>query len=123
MPEPVDGTLTTVAWDLGDRAGTGHDRFMYALEGSVFVTGAAIQWLRDGLGLIKDAAEIGPLAESIPDSEGLFIVPAFTGLGSPWWDPTCVARSSGSRGGSAARIWPEPWSSPWLSRFETSSTR
>jgi glycerol kinase len=87
MPAPVQGALTTVAWDLGGRAGPGRESFFYALEGSVFVSGAAIQWLRDGLGLITDSAEIGPLAESIPDSEGVFIVPAFTGLGSPWWDP------------------------------------
>lgn len=87
VPRPVDGTLTTVAWDLGGRGGADSDSFVYALEGSVFVTGAAIQWLRDGLGLIGNADEIGPLAESIPDTEGVFIVPAFTGLGSPWWDP------------------------------------
>lgn len=87
VPQPVEGTLTTVAWDLGGNAGPDNESFMYALEGSVFVTGAAIQWLRDGLGLITDATEIGPLAESIPDSEGVFVVPAFTGLGSPWWDP------------------------------------
>jgi glycerol kinase len=80
-PEPVDGLLTTLAWQLGD------DAPVYALEGSIFVTGAAIQWLRDGLGLIADAAEIGPLAESCPDTGGVYLVPAFTGLGSPWWDP------------------------------------
>jgi glycerol kinase len=86
MPEPIDGVLTTVGWDLGSYEIAGN-RFSYALEGSVFVSGAAIQWLRDGLGIIEDAAEIGSLAESIPDSEGVFVVPAFTGLGSPWWDP------------------------------------
>ena len=59
----------------------------YALEGAIFVTGAAIQWLRDGLGLIDAAAEIGPLAASVADTGGVFVVPAFTGLGSPWWDP------------------------------------
>src|SRR4051812_10562176 len=80
-PAPVEGLLTTVAWTLAD--GT----TAYALEGAIFVTGAAIQWLRDGLGLINDAAEIGPLAESITDTEGVYLVPAFTGLGSPWWDP------------------------------------
>jgi glycerol kinase len=82
MPEPVDGLLTTVAWTVEGRAGA-----VYALEGAVFVTGAAIQWLRDGLGIIDDAAEIGPLAEVCPDPEGVYLVPAFTGLGSPWWDP------------------------------------
>lgn len=83
-PEPVDGLLTTVAWSLGavDAAST-----TYALEGAIFSTGSAIQWLRDGLQLIDDAAETGPLAESVPDSDGVVIVPAFTGLGSPWWDP------------------------------------
>ncbi len=80
-PEPTPGMLTTVAWQLDD--GTTH----YALEGSIFVTGAAVQWLRDGLGIIDDAAETGPLAESVADSGGAYIVPAFTGLGSPWWDP------------------------------------
>jgi glycerol kinase len=84
-PEPVEGLLTTVAWSLDDGAGgtTTH----YAFEGSIFVTGAAVQWLRDGLGIIESASEVGPLAESIPDSEGVVLVPAFTGLGSPWWDP------------------------------------
>ena len=81
-PPPSEGLLTTVAWDLGDNGG-----FAYALEGAVFVTGAAIQWLRDGLGIIGTAGEIGPLAASIPDTEGVYVVPAFTGLGSPWWDP------------------------------------
>jgi glycerol kinase len=57
------------------------------LEGAIFVTGAAVQWLRDGLGLIESAAEIGPLAESVRDSGGAYLVPALTGLGSPWWDP------------------------------------
>jgi glycerol kinase len=80
-PEPVDGLLTSVAWELGD--GT----VAYALEGAIFVTGAAIQWLRDGIGIIAEAAEIGPLAATIDDTEGVFVVPAFTGLGSPYWDP------------------------------------
>jgi glycerol kinase len=85
-PEPVEGLLTTIAWQLP--AGESGQRVTtYAYEGAIFVTGAAIQWLRDGLGLISEAAEIGPLAASIDDSEGVVIVPAFTGLGSPWWDP------------------------------------
>ena len=62
------------------------DDVTYAMEGAIFVTGAAIQWLRDGLGVIADAAETGPLAASVPDSGGVYVVPAFTGLGSPWWD-------------------------------------
>ncbi|MHB8329239.1 MAG: FGGY family carbohydrate kinase, partial [Acidimicrobiales bacterium] len=82
LPAPADGLLTTVAWDLGARGGVS-----YALEGAVFVTGAAVQWLRDGLGLIAEASEIGPLAESVPGTEGVYVVPAFTGLGSPRWDP------------------------------------
>lgn len=80
-PEPTDGMLTTVAWELAD--GT----VAYALEGSIFVTGAAVQWLRDGLGIIDEAAETGPLAETVDDTGGVVIVPAFAGLGSPWWDP------------------------------------
>ena len=79
-PGPVEGLLTTVAWQLGDA-------ITYALEGAIFVTGAAVQWLRDGLGIIAEASEIGPLAESVADTGGVVFVPAFTGLGSPWWDP------------------------------------
>jgi glycerol kinase len=81
-PAPSEGLLTTVAWDLGDHGG-----FAYGLEGAVFVTGAAIQWLRDGLGIINSAAEVGPLAASVADTDGVYVVPAFAGLGSPWWDP------------------------------------
>jgi glycerol kinase len=80
-PPPVEGLLTTVAWTLAD--GT----VAYALEGAIFATGSAIQWLRDGLGVIATAAEVGPLAASVDDSGGVYVVPAFTGLGSPWWDP------------------------------------
>jgi glycerol kinase len=83
-PAPADGLLTTVAWSLGE---VEPEATTYALEGSIFVTGAAIQWLRDGLGLIADAAEVGPLAASVPDCGGAVFVPALTGLGSPWWDP------------------------------------
>ena len=74
------GMLTTVAWR---RAG----RLSYALEGAIFITGAALQWLRDGLGIISSAAEAGPLATSVPDTGGVFLVPAFVGLGAPHWDP------------------------------------
>ncbi|HZQ78050.1 MAG TPA: glycerol kinase GlpK [Acidimicrobiia bacterium] len=81
VPAPAEGLLTTVAWTLADGSTA------YALEGAVFVTGAAIQWLRDGLGIIAGAAETGPLAASVPDSDGVFLVPAFTGMGSPYWDP------------------------------------
>ncbi len=86
-PPPIEGLLTTVAWDLGDHAPKGIDGFSYALEGSIFSSGATIQWLRDGLGLIDEAAEAGPLASQIPSNEGVYLVPAFAGLGSPWWDP------------------------------------
>jgi glycerol kinase len=80
----VEGLLTTIAWTLGEGASARTD---YAYEGAIFVTGAAIQWLRDGLGIIADAAETGPLAASVEDSGGIVLVPAFTGLGSPHWDP------------------------------------
>ncbi|HZP29336.1 MAG TPA: glycerol kinase GlpK [Acidimicrobiia bacterium] len=79
-PAPAEGLLTSVGWTLGAET-------TYVMEGSVFVTGAAIQWLRDGLGIIADAAETGPLASSVPDAGGVVFVPAFAGLGSPWWDP------------------------------------
>lgn len=81
-PDPVDGLLTTVAWTLGENQAP-----TYAYEGAIFVTGAAIQWLRDGLGLISEAAEIGPLAASVESTGDVFLVPGFAGLGSPWWDP------------------------------------
>jgi len=74
------GLLTTVAWL---RSG----RMDYALEGAIFITGAALQWLRDGLGIIASAAEAGPLAASVPDAGGVYLVPAFVGLGAPHWDP------------------------------------
>jgi len=74
------GLLTTVAWDLGDG-------LVYALEGAIFVTGAAVQWLRDGLGIIGNAAETEPLARTVADSGGVVFVPALTGLGAPHWDP------------------------------------
>ncbi len=79
-PEPVEGLLTSVAWTIGAET-------TYAMEGAIFVTGAAIQWLRDGLGIIDAAAAAGPLAASVPDTGGVYFVPAFTGLGSPYWDP------------------------------------
>src|SRR3954451_13277884 len=72
--------LTTVAWDIGDG-------LVYALEGAIFVTGAAVQWLRDGLGLIDSAAEIEGLARTVPDSGDVVFVPALTGMGAPHWDP------------------------------------
>jgi glycerol kinase len=74
------GLLSTAAWDAGDGV-------RYALEGSIFITGAAVQWLRDGLGIIASAAETEGLAASVPDSGGTYLVPAFVGLGAPHWDP------------------------------------
>jgi glycerol kinase len=98
-PAPTEGMLTTVAWTLADGTRA------YALEGAIFVTGAAIQWLRDGLGIISTAAEIGPLAASVTDSGGVFVVPAFTGLGSPWWDPYARGTIVGiTRGSSRAHV-------------------
>ncbi len=101
-PEPVDGLLTTVAWTRSGEPGA-----TYALEGAIFVTGAAVQWLRDGLGLIELAADVGPLAETVADTDGLYLVPAFTGLGSPWWDPyargTIVGVTRGTRPAHLAR--------------------
>lgn len=99
LPKSVDGLLTTIAWELAD--GT----VAYALEGAIFVTGAAIQWLRDGLQIISAAPEIGPLAESVDDTDGVFVVPAFTGLGSPWWDPYARGAIVGlTRGANKAHI-------------------
>lgn len=91
-PDPVDGLLTTVAWEvptsvLDPDAAADATTVHYALEGAIFVTGAAVQWLRDGLEIIAESAEVGPLAESVPDTGGVFVVPAFTGLGAPDWDP------------------------------------
>lgn len=80
VPDPGPGTVSTVAWDLGQGP-------VYAAEASIFVTGAAVQWLRDGLGLISDAAETEALAASLETNDGVYFVPALTGLGSPWWDP------------------------------------
>ncbi len=83
-PDPVEGLLTTVAWTIGADGGSRTD---YAYEGAIFATGSAVQWLRDGLGVIEAAEETGPLAATVDDTGGVYLVPAFTGLGSPWWDP------------------------------------
>jgi glycerol kinase len=80
-PDAGEGMLATVAWQVGETP-----RF-FAVEGSVFIAGAAVQWLRDGLGLIRSAAETEALAASVPDSGGVLFVPAFVGLGAPYWDP------------------------------------
>ena len=73
------GLLTTIAWGLGEKV-------EYALEGSVFIAGAAVQWLRDGLGIIGRSSETEALARSVPDTGGVYFVPALTGLGAPYWD-------------------------------------
>jgi len=90
--------LTTVAWQIGDD-------LTYALEGSVFVGGAAVQWLRDGLGIINDSAEVEALAASVESSEGVYCVPAFAGLGAPHWDAYARGAVLGlTRGSTAAHI-------------------
>lgn len=90
--------LTTVAWRIGDQT-------TYALEGSVFIGGAVVQWLRDGLGLIKSAAEVEKLARSVPDNGGVYIVPAFAGLGAPHWDQYARGTITGlTRGTTAAHF-------------------
>ena len=99
-PESGDGLLTTVAWDLGE-----HGPRSFALEASAFVAGAAIQWLRDDLGLIATAAEVAALAESVTDANGATFVPALAGLGSPWWDPSARGALMGlSRGVTSAHV-------------------
>jgi glycerol kinase len=91
--------LTTVAWRIGD------GRMEYALEGSVFMGGASIQWLRDGLGIIRSAPEVNELAARVPDSGGVVLVPAFTGLGAPYWDSAARGALLGmTRGTTAAHI-------------------
>ncbi len=100
-PTPVlsDRLLTTVAWMEPGGA------LVYALEGAVFVTGAAVQWLRDGLQLIGSAAEIESLARTVPDSDGVIFVPALTGLGAPHWDPAARGAMFGlSRGTTRAHL-------------------
>jgi glycerol kinase len=100
IPEPAEGLLTTVACAPGGGAA-------YALEASIFVTGAAVQWLRDGLGIIDEAAESEALAASLEGNDGVYFVPALTGLGSPYWDPyargTIVGLTRGSGRAHLAR--------------------
>jgi glycerol kinase len=100
VPPAPEGLLATVAWGLGEEVA-------YALEASIFVTGAAVQWLRDGLGVIDDAAETEPLAASLDGNDGVYFVPALTGLGSPHFDPyargTIVGLTRGSGRAHLAR--------------------
>lgn len=99
--EPVSSEnrlLSTVAWKIGDNC-------RYALEGSVFTAGAVIQWLRDGLGIIKESQDVDALASSVEDNGGVFLAPAFTGLGAPHWDPYARGLIAGlTRGSTAAHI-------------------
>lgn len=90
--------LSTVAWKVGSKV-------TYALEGSIFVAGSVVQWLRDGLGCIKCSSDVEALAASVPDTGGVYFVPALTGLGAPYWDPYARGQISGiSRGTTAAHI-------------------
>ena len=90
--------LTTVAWKIGDHVN-------YALEGSIFVAGSVVQWLRDSLGIIKSSSEVEALATSVPDNAGVYYVPALTGLGAPYWDQYAKGTITGlTRGATAAHI-------------------
>jgi len=90
--------ITTVAWRIGGRT-------EYALEGSIFIAGAVVQWLRDGLGIIKTSAEIEALAASVADNGGIYLVPAFAGLGAPHWDPYARGLLAGvTRGTTSAHL-------------------
>ncbi len=90
--------ITTVAWKIGNRVN-------YALEGSIFVGGSVVQWLRDGLGVINSSSEVEELASRVPDTNGVYFVPALTGLGAPWWDQYARGTIVGiSRGTTTAHI-------------------
>jgi len=94
----ANNLLTTVAWDI-------NGNFSYALEGSIFIAGAVVQWLRDGLGLIKSSADVEALALSVPDNGGAYLVPAFSGLGAPHWDQHARGALFGlTRGTTAGHI-------------------
>ncbi|HEY7454217.1 MAG TPA: glycerol kinase GlpK [Thermoleophilaceae bacterium] len=98
LPEPAEGLLTTLAWGVGGRVD-------YALEAAIFVTGAAVQWLRDQLGIIDTAGETEALAGSLDSNDGVYLVPAFTGLGSPHWDPYARGTLTGlTRGAGRAHL-------------------
>jgi glycerol kinase len=98
---PVDSRnrlLSTVAWQIDGKT-------EYALEGSVFIAGGAVQWLRDGLGIIRSSAEVEQLAATVPDNGGVYLVPAFAGLGAPHWDPYARGTITGlTHGATAAHI-------------------
>src|SRR5580692_12186732 len=92
------GLVTTAAWRIGGRV-------TYALEGSAFIAGAAVQWLRDGIGLLSSAKDVEALAGSVASSEGVVFVPALSGLGAPYWDPEARGTITGiTRGTTAAHL-------------------
>jgi glycerol kinase len=92
------GLLTTVGWKIGDEVA-------YCLEGAIFIAGAVVQWLRDGLGIIKKSADIERLATEVPDTDGVYFVPAFVGLGAPYWDANARGTIIGlTRGTTKAHI-------------------
>jgi len=100
-PKPIESKnqlLTTIAWKVGDKT-------HYALEGSIFIAGAVVQWLRDGLGILKNSADVEKLASEVSNSGGVFFVPAFAGLGAPHWDQHARGTLVGiTRGSTAAHI-------------------
>ncbi len=101
-PVASQSLVATIAWGLSRG---GRDEVTYALEGSVFIAGAAVQWLRDELGLIATSADSEPLAASVPDSNGVYVVPAFVGLGAPHWDPHARGAILGlTRGATRAHL-------------------
>ena len=94
----TNNLLTTIAWKIGDKVN-------YALEGSIFVGGSVVQWLRDGLHIIQSSSDVEALAAEVPDTNGVYFVPALTGLGAPWWDQDARGTITGiSRGTTAAHI-------------------
>jgi glycerol kinase len=100
-PMPPEGLLATVAW-AREAPGTGDGAVAYALEGSVFVAGSAVRWLRDGLGIIGTAGAVEALAASVPDSGGVVFVPAFAGLGAPYWDAEARGTITGMTAGTTS---------------------
>jgi len=96
--ESKNNLLTTIAWEINGKT-------TYALEGSIFISGAVVQWLRDGLGIIKSSSEIEELANTVPDNGGVYLVPAFVGLGAPYWDQFARGTITGiTRGTTSAHI-------------------
>jgi glycerol kinase len=108
--------LTTVAWRIGHKT-------EYALEGSIFIAGAVVQWLRDGLGIINSSSEVEALAAQVEDNGGLYVVPAFAGLGAPHWDQYARGAIVGSREVQAVHISPALHSKESPSRSPTFSMR